>query len=362
MSTADAACGELRDEHVSAIYLVHGTFTGNDALGVFRELEWFVPQWTPPLRRQHKLLIDRFAGQSGNYTARFARQFASLINGEAASPIPVRLFYWSSENNHLGRSDAAVRLLSELVEKTQQQRCRFLLWGHSHAGNVFALMTNLLGGSSAGRRAFFRAGRPYYRWPVPGIVKAPAWPRLREQLAGDPEWPDRIKMDLATFGTPIRYGWDMRSYHRLLHFIHHRPVPGLPDYRAAFPFSVSDLLNAHYGDYVQQLGIAGTNFPMSLLRWRYRRAEKRLLELLQPNVRWRDTLERLQFGQRVPNEGETLLVDYQSDEQHQTQQLFGHAVYTRPEWLLMHAEEVIHRIYDRPFMKTDRVGSARTDS
>ena len=36
-----------------------------------------------------------------------------------------------------------------------------------------------------------------------------------------------------TFGTPIRYGWDSGGYARLLHFIHHRPAPGLPADRAA---------------------------------------------------------------------------------------------------------------------------------
>mgnify|MGYP001820831663 CR=1 FL=1 len=70
----------LRDAHVSAVYLVHGTFTGNDVLGVLRELEWFAPQWSQPLRRKHKLVVDKLAGQVGNYTSGFAQLFESLIN------------------------------------------------------------------------------------------------------------------------------------------------------------------------------------------------------------------------------------------------------------------------------------------
>jgi hypothetical protein len=330
---------------VSAIFLVHGTFAGNDALGVLRELEAFTPSWSESLRRQHKLLVDRLAGQWGNYTPEFAQLFELLINEPTQPHIPVNLFYWSSENHHLGRAVAAVQLLHELVQRIGTTRKRFLLWGHSHAGNVFALMTNLLGGTVESRRAFFRAGRPYYRLPLPGAVKEPAWPELREQLANRPELRSNLELDLVTFGTPVRYGWETLGYRRLLHFIHHRPVPGLPEYRAAFPFSVTDMLDARYGDYIQQLGIAGTNFSMSLLRLRYRLAERRFQELLQPGLRWRDTLQRLQWGRRVPAEGSTLLVDYRPARNPLNQQIFGHAVYTRPEWLLSHAEQVVQRVY-----------------
>jgi hypothetical protein len=336
----------LRDQRVSAIFLVHGTFAGNDALGVLRELDAFMPGWSESLRRQHKLLIDRMAGQAGNYTNEYAERFESLINEPNQPHIPVLLFYWSSENHHLGRADAAVRLLSELIRQAGTTRKRFLLWGHSHAGNVFALMTNLLGGTPESRQAFFRAGRPYFRLPLPGAIKEPAWPQLREQLNDRPELRSNLELDLVTFGTPIRYGWETLGYHRLLHFIHHRSVPGLPEYRAAFPFSVADALDARYGDYVQQLGIAGTNFAISLLRWRYRLAERRLHDLLQSGLHWRDTLQRLQRGQRVPAEGHTLLVDYQPAKDPLNQQVFGHAVYTRPEWLVSHAEQVVQKLYE----------------
>ena len=40
---------------------------------------------------------------------------------------------------------------------------RVLLWGHSHAGNVLALVSNLLRADAAGVDRFFAAAAPFYR-------------------------------------------------------------------------------------------------------------------------------------------------------------------------------------------------------
>jgi hypothetical protein len=48
---------------------------------------------------------------------------------------------------------------------------------------------------------------------------------------------------------------------------------------------------------------------------------------------------------RVPTEGTTLLVDYGPPRCNVVQHLAGHAVYTRPEWMLFHAEETARRLY-----------------
>ena len=47
----------------------------------------------------------------------------------------------------------------------------------------------------------------------------------------------------------------------------------------------------------------------------------------------------------VPEEGTSLLVDYGPAQGHIAQHFAGHAVYTRPEWMLFHAEEVTRRFY-----------------
>ena len=76
-----------------------------------------------------------------------------------------------------------------------------------------------------------------------------------------------LRLDVVTLGTPVRYGWDADGYGNLLHFIHHRPVDGLPDDRAPFLPSAEDILQAKQGDCVQQLGIAGTNFTPPAWAW-----------------------------------------------------------------------------------------------
>jgi hypothetical protein len=79
----------------------------------------------------------------------------------------------------------------------------------------------------------------------------------------------------------------------------------------------------------------------SPLAWRSWLADLRLHRLLQPNLRDKDLLERLQTGAKVPDEGTTLLVDYGSD----GEEMAGHAIYTRSRWLLPQAEEVARRFY-----------------
>jgi hypothetical protein len=99
-------------------------------------------------------------------------------------------------------------------------------------------------------------------------------------------------------------------------------------------------VEARYGDYVQQLGIAGTNFTPYLPAWRSWIAERRFRQLLEPGIRRRDTLDRLLLGQRVPAEGNTLLVHYPDDLSGTAQLILGHAIYTRPEWLGFHAQRI----------------------
>jgi hypothetical protein len=68
--------------------------------------------------------------------------------------------------------------------------------------------------------------------------------------------------------------------------------------------------------------------------------------LLQRGIPARSLLRRLRLGQRVPDEGTTLLVDYALSREPFARHLAGHGVYTHRERLLFHAEEVVRRFYD----------------
>ena len=331
---------------VATVYLVHGTFVGPDALGVLAELARVFPKAGRPVRRVIKRLVDKITGEVGNYSGQYAQALEVAINSPKRPFIPVRRFHWSSENHHIGRADGAIRLIDELAAQRLKPHQRILLWGHSHAGNVFALITNLMAGNPQAIDEFFKATAIYYRWPLVGCVDIPVWRRVRD-LLGDHKAPlFGVPLDIATFGTPIRYGWDSGGYDHLLHFVNHRPARGVPDYRAAFPPRVGDIMDATDGDYIQQLGIAGTNIMPSLFAWRSWLADNRLDNLLQQDVSPSRTLDRFETGAIVPDEGTTLLVDYGPPRGGIASHLAGHAVYTSPQWMLFHAEEIARRFYE----------------
>ncbi len=335
----------LRAQGVAAVYLVHGTFVGPDSLGILADLARLFPSASDAVRRVIKRAVNEMTGDAGNYTESYAYHFEVGINGRGQYPIPVRLFHWSSENHHLGRADGAVRLIDELASLDLRPGQRVLLWGHSHAGNVFALMSNLLSGNREAVDQFFQAAEVYYRWPILGCVDIPVWSRVRHLLSQPRPPVVDIPLDIVTFGTPVRYGWDSAGYSRLLHFIHRRAVGGLSEYRASFPPSLEQVFAAAEGDYVQQLGIAGTNVAPSIFSWRARLADQRLSHLLQPGAAQGAPLERFRAGTIIPDEGTTILVDYGEPKGGIAQHQAGHAVYTRKEWMLFHAEEVTRQFY-----------------
>jgi hypothetical protein len=210
---------------------------------------------------------------------------------------------------------------------------------------VFALLTNLLGGDIESRREFFQAARCHYHSPIFRWVDLPTWQRMEKLLlANDPVLPG-VTVDIATFGTPLRYGWETAGYGHLLHFVNHRPSEGIPEYLVPFPPNAEEMIAATSGDYVHSLAIAGTDFTPSLFSARGLLANERLRRLLQPGLRKRDLLERLRMGCRVAHEGHTLLVDYGPETVGPVKHIVGHAVYTRSEWMSFHAGQIANQFY-----------------
>jgi hypothetical protein len=334
----------FRAAGIKVIYLVHGTFAGDDPAGLLSELSRRMPTTGYRLRSFIKRMIDALVGSHGNYTDDYADLFQEALNAGQEPAIEVHRFCWSGENHHLGRANAAVQLLAEMSEREQQGAT--MLWGHSHAGNVFALMTSLLAGDPELIDAFFRAAKPYWSTLPRKGREGSAWNVMFERLSPRDKALFTRPPHFCTFGTPIRYGWESTGYKSLLHFVNHRRVPELPDYRADFPKSAGDIQTAAGGDYVQQLGIAGTNTMPSIFTPRALRADRRLNKKLQERgAIWR-LRERLKMGMRVPEEGTTLLVDYGEPAGMLPEHLAGHAVYTEPAWLLFHAEQSAAHLQD----------------
>jgi hypothetical protein len=335
----------LKAARVGAIYLVQGSFAAIDSANILASLARRYPSGRSAIRRIAANLVHADTHDAGNYTANYAACLATAI-GDAADSLAVRLVSWSSENHHLGRADAAVRLIDDLATLDLAPDQRVMLWGHGHAGNVFAIMTQLLSSASAAIEQFFEAAAVYYRLPFTGLVDIPVWHRVRQLLARDRERVAHRLCDWVTFGTPVRYGWKLRQGDNLLHFIHHRPAIEHPAHLAVFPPRPDDVLQSACGDYLQQVAIAGTDQPPSPLIWRSRLADRRLGRLLSPDDSAGDLADRLATGMRVPDCGTSLLVDYGPPIGAAAEHLAGHAVYTRLEWLLFHTEQIVARLFN----------------
>lgn len=361
----------LRRLRVRHWLLVHGTFVGDDPFGLAAKLDEMTESVTPLLRPLVQKLAmeswgrvlrginqrfgDKVMGETGSYRDDYVDDVRKLLKTDE---IQVERFDWSSGNDHLARADAAVRLFNRLSDlPIDTATDRLLLWGHSHAGNVFALLTNLLANDRESVKAFFAAaGR---------INERTDWKTAAERLSAAPSpHPLAKALCLVTFGTPVRYGWDRDGYARLLHVVQQRPVSDRAEWLAkpALPQMLDEILGAKRGDWVQSFGIAGTDLrPVDRETRAIHLTLRELLEagMGQPaigqnplldrlpeaaRVRVREKLkdflfllERLRCGQRVPSDGDAAwLFDYGADETEK----FGHGVYTKRAWLPFHATRV----------------------
>ena len=123
-------------------------------------------------------------------------------------------------------------------------------------------MTNLLGSNREAIEGFFEATRIYYRWPLLGCVDIPVW--HVPPIALRPERHPAVPLDLVTFGTPIRYGWESDGYAAIVAL--RLPSPGTRNAGLSRVFPpISNACSGAEGDYVQQLGIAGTDIRPSRL-------------------------------------------------------------------------------------------------
>jgi hypothetical protein len=268
---------------------------------------------------------DRLFGDLGNYSPEYVRLFeAALGNGIGCSS-----FVWSSANHHLARVRAAawltLRLSAAKAPAGSNGKRRLLLVGHSHAGQLFALMTQLMaGGPSA--ELLVEAAR--------GCGENER--ELRAAL-------DRLRafeLDFVTLGTAPRYAWaDVEGY-RVAHLVNHWSEAG-----AGRPLLA--LLNTARSDYVRRLGAAGSDFPA----WTdaERRINTRLDAALGPGSDLRTWFSGVLSGHAVMPMGTTLLIRYREVSVGVAPKLmdayFGHGVYTRKGAMLFTARLIADHFY-----------------
>lgn len=355
---------------ISHIELVHGTFAGTDPFGISTLMRSLIADTPPavqlaliPLMGKIEQLTRKVTESVTADIANFNEAFRDAFQNLAGDELIVRRLdpTWSSENTHLARAALAVRLVCRLEELQQQgldpEFDRVIFWGHSHAGNGMALLTNLLANDPESVARFFE---------VSGDALGSDGQRAREILNGHRgPHPMAGALIIVTFGTPVRYGWDTGGCRQLLHITHHRPHDGehpertVPAIRytgdaessfgsvvAALRETVFDAMLARHGDWVQTFAIAGTDLhPIvhcGIDRSLGAFLERNLPQTTPESIRARlpVVISRWQTATRLHTDGLNLLVAYAPTQltrfgtAHQS--VLGHGVYTRIEWLPRH--------------------------
>ena len=205
-----------------------------------------------------------------------------------------------------------------------------LLVGHSHGGQLFAILSQLVARANGYEELLGAAG-----------ARGEDLGALEEHLA----LLQRCAIDVVTFGTPPRYQWAPQAGFRVLHLVNHRGAA--PKGGARFGgLGLLGLLHTKHGDYVHQLGGHGSDFPAPIAT--DRRMNARLDPLLGPGTNLRAWLRGLALGRRVSTEGRTVLVNY-GDGAALVPNFWatglGHAAYTRRDAMLFHARLVAGELY-----------------
>ncbi|MFO0698869.1 MAG: hypothetical protein U0236_06545 [Nitrospira sp.] len=382
---AMATCGRsLSQAGVAAMVFLHGALHGTDLFGMqrldevgglkrgysrgvsgvdallaaMREESNGIPLLPgglkPPLVNDDatKMLLDEQIGDAGNFTHTNVELFSKAINKNLTKPISCTRLLWASEHHHLGRALAAVRLLAELHRLCENQnfdqRNRILVQSHGQAGLVLALLSNLLCPSPITKR-----------------------PRLFEILAAYAEQADQpelsstikhvrslletttlfkgVALDVVTYGTPVRYGWDPSGIGKLLHIVNHRNLRTDGKNWLAkmeLPQITMEMPIAWGGDYVQELAVAGSDAVPTTEPAKV--ANKAIWEMVEPYDGFERWLECARRAVRLPSEGRCLLVDYKDStgSTNPRDHYYGHAVYTRRHVLLFNTAQIDQTFYN----------------
>ena len=382
---AMARCGAtLSDVGVRAILFLHGSIQSTDVFGIqrldevgglkrgysrgvsgldallslMRDGDNGIPALphglTPPFQNEDvtRKLLDGQLGDAGNFTERYVTLAERAFNNKhAARPIACLRWLWASEHHHLGRAAAAVRLLADLHELCERQALgrgdRILVQAHGQAGLVLALASNLLCLSPITGRPKLLGILAAYADQTGQSELAGAIARIDQSLGNGSLLNDAL-LDIVTFGTPVRYGWDPSGIGRLLHVVNHRQLRTDGKTWLAkmeLPQITMEMPIAWGGDYVQELAVAGSDaLPATDAA---KAVNKAIWEMVEPYDGFERWLECARRAVRVPSEGRCLLADYQdcTGSTNVRDHYYGHAAYTRLNVLLFNTTEIVRCLY-----------------
>jgi len=314
-------CGtNMKKSGVQKIIFLSGTFVGSDPFELTRWIQTVAPirgkMLAQVLEVSMKKGINSFVQDKGNFDPKYITLFSQSIGNS----LGVKEFVWSSANHHFARIMGAIELL-ELLTPCEG---KVLLIGHSHAGQLFALLTQMLSSSAT----------------LMNFIKI-----LNEVKINSSELIHKIKklktlpIDFVTLGTPVRYQWAKNKSIRIMHVINHRgeePIGG----------RFSGLATTRDGDYIQQLGIAGSDVisPLKL----HRQLNVKLNEFLGAGVDLSIFKQSIKNRRRLHDLGINYLINYQDGGKipNYWKTFFGHAIYTRYQTMLFHTELICSTFYE----------------
>ncbi len=333
-----AALGKQLHQHqVRRVLFIHGTFAGDDPLGFFHILKSFnvsdelVKRW----KQRSKNRLDQTVNDLGNFPDDYVAAFAEAIS---ETSIHCDKFVWSGENNHFGRLRELGPLVKHIASAAKHERSgtapRLLLIGHSHAGQLFALLTLLLERQQPGE-ALLSVLRKYQVFDYAGFES-------------DLDAINMVALDFVTLGTPVRYAWADEGNYRLVSLVNHRS-----------PVRFNGLLYTRDGDYVQHWATEGTDFLSAVA------VNDELDEILDQGRAWNIGNKLKQSQRREPKTyqhqlaGMTLHIDYQDQSTAGVQlggwrffgkpncveSLFGHGAYTLKENMLFTTQLIVDNFY-----------------
>ena len=318
----------FQNSQVKAIVFVHGTFAGTDPFHLIHYISNLFPQMAKIESTFHRIIKEKqnwIIGDLGN----FSTNYITLFQEAVGHSIKVFNFDWSSANHHLARFKGTFQLLdtlSEIITINQIKKGdRILLVGHSHAGQLFAILSHLI------------AKLPHFkdlcRIATEGGLDTNSTHKMINRLK-------KISLDMVTMGTPPRYTFIQQPNIRLLNIINHRgkkPRGG----------NITGILTTKDGDYIQQLGITGSDILAPIEKDRYLNLDlDQYFGILADIPTW---LNNTKFQKRLPDFGYTILLDYKDDSliPNFIQTLCGHGTYTRFKTMLFNTKLIADHFYSQ---------------
>ncbi len=318
---------KLQKAGVKAALFLHGTFAGDDPFDIVHLVNSLFPSLNQDIANKFKDFTKSnqnwLVGDQGN----FPPAYLDLFREGTGINLQCKAITWSSTNHHLGRIQGCLDLIESLIQMKDQQQLvhedRVLIIGHSHAGQVFALFNHFLAATDHFKEI---------------IQTAQITKEFKALTDHEIFFLKSLKVDAITLGTPPRYGWSDLHHWRVLHFINHRgskPEAG----------SLNGILTTKHGDYVQQLGISGSDSLSPLEN--DREINKNLEEYLGIGSNLSYWHQQIQHNRRLPSSGHTLLIDYQDNGNYPNcfTTLFGHAAYTRYRFMLFNLQQITRLLY-----------------